>query len=432
MIDIEEGFTYLLYEDKTDESYKLFSKLTDKGLPGLCFTATFPKKLKKRYKLDNTEIIWISEMKAEGAVNPTRLDFEIAKGLNNFFGDNEKGVIFIDCFGYLVLSNGFDKVRKFVKKLNDTASLNDATVLVSINPEAFTKETVMTLSRDFDNVEDIRKRIQRVHGLRCPSCGNVNSSNASNCTLCGFHLKVDDGEPDVQDPLPQTTAPQSPPSMPAPPAPDPQPAAAPPAAGQPGISIPDSIGEPRTSWYNKGVGLDRQKRSEEAIDAYNKALDINPNDVRSLFNKGVDLQMLGRVDEALACYDKALSITPNDGEVWSNKGIALRTLGRTEEAVQCYDRALELNPRDAGVWSNRGVALRGLGRTEEAIQSYNRALDINPNDAGVWSNKGVALHRLGRLKEAVECYDRALALDPNRNVPKKNREVALRELGGMR
>jgi Flp pilus assembly protein TadD len=404
----------------------------------------------KRYKLSNTEMIWISEMKAEGAVNPTRLDFEIAKGMNHFFDSQEKGVIFIDCFGYLVLSNGFDKVRKFIKKLNDTASLNDATVLVSINPEAFTKETVMTLSRDFDSVEDLRKRIQRVHGQRCPSCGNVNPNNASNCSLCGAGLgtsgmqaetKPESPEMDSELPPPlqadpPTQQPQAPPAM------EKAQAQQPPAAQakaptmpqqQPGQKeLPDSLAQPRTSWYNKGVAFDRQKRTEEAIDAYNKALEINPHDVRSLFNKGVDLQMLGRTDEALACYETALSVTPNDAEIWSNKGIALRMMGRTDEAVQCYDRAIELNPRDAGVWSNRGVALRAVGRMEEAIQSYNRALDINPNDAGVWSNKGVALHKLGNLKEAVECYDRALALDPNRSVPRKNREVALRELGGRR
>ena len=404
--DIEEGYSHIIYEEHPARVYQIFSYLLSKGIPGLCLTSTYPKKLTKRYKIDEAEIIWISETKAEGAINPQRLDFEIARAVNRFIEANKGGTMLIDCIEFLVLSNGFDKVRKYLKRLIDTASINDITLLVSVNPDSFTKENLTTLARDFDKIIDV-KEVEKKRKITARRA-----------------------EGEVVEKYPRT--------------------AIPPAAGSAGAAIthgaPSSAaveGHPSTAvaegekahvadaeeWFRLGLQADRDGKYEEAILYYTKALKINPKDVRSLFNKGVDLLMLRRPAEALECFDRALKINPHDAEIWSNRGIALRALGRIEEAIECYDRALAINPNDAGVWSNKGVALRALGRIEEAIECYDRALAINPNDAGVWSNKGVALHKLGRLREAIECYDKALAIDPNRKVARINKEYALKELG---
>ena len=434
-MEITEGMTYLIYEDQPSQVYKLLNECLDKGTPGLCLTSTFPGKLKKTHNVLKAQMIWISEMNAKDAINPQRLDFEIARGINRFLQDNEKGIMLLDCFSFLVLVNGFDKVRKFLKKLNDSVALAEATFILSLNPEAFTKESVMTLARDFDQIEDMRAKPEVLQaasiGIKCPSCGTINNPQSPACIVCGNSLIAEatpkvEKEPSKPDIPAAVAAPE--PTRTGPP---------PPSAPSTPSRAPIEDDRRRTSkggrgatenWYQKAIELDRMGRAEEAIEAYNEALKINPHDVRSLFNKGVDLQMMGQAEEAVRCYDDALEITPEDGELWSNKGIALRMLGRTEEAIRCYDKALQINPNDGSAWSNKGVALRSLGRTEEAIKCYNKALEINPNDAGVWSNKGVALHRLGRLKDAVECYDRALALDPNRRVAKRNREVALKDL----
>ena len=54
------------------------------------------------------------------------------------------------------------------------------------------------------------------------------------------------------------------------------------------------------------------------------------------------LSDLGRKDEAISAYDKALEIQPDDAEAWNNKGNALSDLGRKGEAISAYDKALEI------------------------------------------------------------------------------------------
>ncbi len=56
-------------------------------------------------------------------------------------------------------------------------------------------------------------------------------------------------------------------------------------------------------------------------------------------NKGVVIGKLGKNEEALECFDKAIEIEPNYTKAWRNKGVALDNLGRHEEAIKCFEKA---------------------------------------------------------------------------------------------
>jgi tetratricopeptide (TPR) repeat protein len=59
------------------------------------------------------------------------------------------------------------------------------------------------------------------------------------------------------------------------------------------------------AWYNKGIALDNINRHDEAIEAYNKAIDIKPGYYEAWYNKWLSLAIVGRHDEALEAYEKA-------------------------------------------------------------------------------------------------------------------------------
>jgi tetratricopeptide (TPR) repeat protein len=58
-------------------------------------------------------------------------------------------------------------------------------------------------------------------------------------------------------------------------------------------------------WFNKGVALDDPGKYEEAIKAYDRAIEINPQDTKAWYNKGTVLKALGRTIEADAAFTKA-------------------------------------------------------------------------------------------------------------------------------
>jgi tetratricopeptide (TPR) repeat protein len=53
---------------------------------------------------------------------------------------------------------------------------------------------------------------------------------------------------------------------------------------------------------------------------------------------------LGKYIEALELFDKAASLDPNNGKAWYNKALLCYTLGKYEESYKCILKALSINP----------------------------------------------------------------------------------------
>jgi tetratricopeptide (TPR) repeat protein len=114
------------------------------------------------------------------------------------------------------------------------------------------------------------------------------------------------------------------------------------------------------TWTDKGNNLYDQGKIQEALDAYNKAIEIDPTFALAWFSKGTLLGKQGKYDEAVACFDKAVLYDPTHFESWNNKGIVLYYQGKYKDAVACFDKALEINPGYSQAKANRQNALQRM------------------------------------------------------------------------
>ena len=104
------------------------------------------------------------------------------------------------------------------------------------------------------------------------------------------------------------------------------------------------------------------------------------------FNKGYALDELGRYDEAIQNYDRVLELDDKYVYAWNGKGSALYNLGKYKEAIHLYDKAIEIDGKHASAWYNKGNALEKLGKHKEGKECYERAtfpawLDLYAYDA---------------------------------------------------
>ncbi|MCP3989717.1 MAG: tetratricopeptide repeat protein, partial [Actinomycetia bacterium] len=97
-----------------------------------------------------------------------------------------------------------------------------------------------------------------------------------------------------------------------------------------------------------------------------------------------------RYDEAITAYDRVIELDPDNTLAHNNRGDTLRNLGRYDEAITALDRAIELDPDNTLAHYNRGVALRNLGRYDEAITALDRAIELDPDNTLAHYNRGVA------------------------------------------
>jgi tetratricopeptide (TPR) repeat protein len=155
-----------------------------------------------------------------------------------------------------------------------------------------------------------------------------------------------------------------------------------------------------------------QGNYEEAIKAFDKAIEINSQDSYAWCNKGLCLGHLGNYEEAVKAFDKAIEINSQDSNAWYNKGYSLECLGNYEEAIKAFDKAIEINSQYLNAWYNKGYSLECLGNYEEAVKVFDKAIEINSQDSDTWYNKGTCLAHLGNHNEAVEALNKAIEIDP--------------------
>ncbi len=80
---------------------------------------------------------------------------------------------------------------------------------------------------------------------------------------------------------------------------------------------------------------------------------VNATNLKQLYENGIMLHNHGKFVEALECYDKALAIDPQNSNVLSNKGLSLHNQGKFVEALECYDKALAIDPHDEFIIKRR-------------------------------------------------------------------------------
>ena len=163
-------------------------------------------------------------------------------------------------------------------------------------------------------------------------------------------------------------------------------------------------------WFLRGNAAYEAKRYDEALAAYDRAIELRPDYAEAHSNRGVALGRLDRDEQALADYDRAIELRPDYAEAHSDRGVALGALGRQEQALAAYDHAIELRPDLSEAHSNRGVALGKLGRPEAALAACDRAIELRPDYANAHYNRVCALLRVGNFEQALTTLERAFEL----------------------
>lgn len=150
---------------------------------------------------------------------------------------------------------------------------------------------------------------------------------------------------------------------------------------------------------------------DHALEWIAKAIrrDIKPEYLVSL---GRTLRQLRRYEEALKAFDKAIQLRPKDAGLWSNLGDALVDLQRTADAVLSLQHALKLDPRCWAAANQCGILQFGLGQFDEALFCFSRCDELQPDHALTLYMRGRAFSALKRYDEALADSERANVLDP--------------------
>ena len=117
--------------------------------------------------------------------------------------------------------------------------------------------------------------------------------------------------------------------------------------------------------------------------------------------------------EAISAYDKAIELKPDFHAAYVNRGVAKRRLGLLDEAIADYDKAIELKPDDYVAYNNRCFAKGEKDNFEEAISDCNKAATLRPSYPNTYSSRCYVYGQWDRFREAIADCDKAIRLKPD-------------------
>jgi tetratricopeptide (TPR) repeat protein len=198
---------------------------------------------------------------------------------------------------------------------------------------------------------------------------------------------------------------------------------------------------------------DQQQSIEQAIDAFTRALELDPRFALAHAGLGeahLRLYRLTRRPEQLDLAEqhcrRALALDPLVPQVWQTLGNLHTETGKADEALEDFARAIARNPRSAEVYrdlantyaklnrhkdaeatfqkalglrspswsihSYYGSFLYRQNRFAEALAAFKQGLRLAPENARLWSSLGVTYYKLGQLSEADAAFTRSLSIFP--------------------
>ena len=134
-------------------------------------------------------------------------------------------------------------------------------------------------------------------------------------------------------------------------------------------------GHAARDWFNQGCELE-EKSSSEAMDAYRKALEMDPTMSEAHINLGRLCHNASMWKESEEHYRAAVEINPNDATPHYNLGVLLEDLKRPAEAAHSYRAAIDRDPAFADAHYNLGLILDALGEKKTAFSHLRVARDL--------------------------------------------------------
>ena len=189
-----------------------------------------------------------------------------------------------------------------------------------------------------------------------------------------------------------------------------------------------------SSWNDKGNTYFNNQTYEEAIIAYNKAIEIDPTFGQPKNNLALIYFMQGQYDKAILLYQDSIDLLVTDQEkaiAWNGLGNVYRRIKDYESARIAYQSASKLDQRNGGVydntivdeaskkyktadfWNELGKLFFKTGAYERATSAFQKAIQLEPFSGRSYGYLARALTAQGQYKEAVSLYHKSIDLIPN-------------------
>jgi predicted AlkP superfamily phosphohydrolase/phosphomutase/Tfp pilus assembly protein PilF len=166
-------------------------------------------------------------------------------------------------------------------------------------------------------------------------------------------------------------------------------------------------------WNNQGIELRNQKKFSEAIDAFQQAINLNPNDPTPYLNMAMTLYDRQHYTAADNVFMQAVEKGLPNAEQWFVDFAALyRENDMVSRAIALLQKGREALPQSYLIAANLGSALAEADRLTEGLPELERALGLRPTSTMALNNLGLYYAKRDDYGRALDYWNRSLNIDP--------------------
>eukprot|EP01137_Pigoraptor_chileana_P003928 Opistho-2@44853 len=178
---------------------------------------------------------------------------------------------------------------------------------------------------------------------------------------------------------------------------------------------------------NRAAAYQQLGELQRAWQDAQKTIELKPSWFKGHFRLGAVLEKMNRLEDALEAYNAALSLEPTNSDLkacaWSvslKVANQLRERGnvsyyqrRYDDAARLYTASIRLDSSNHVVYSNRAAAFYQLGEFQRAVVDTDSCIELNSQFLKAYIRKGRALEALGRHQQAVDAFMSGLQIEPH-------------------
>ncbi len=166
------------------------------------------------------------------------------------------------------------------------------------------------------------------------------------------------------------------------------------------------------AYYFLGLALIGDQRYEEALDALEIALELDPFHLHSLVAAGNAHLKMGQIDDSIASYYRALKLRAEYPNALDGIARCQQAQGKNDKAIEFFRRAIASNKGYAEAYTHLGDLYIQTGRYQVAVRLLTQAVTIRPDFTPGLYRLAEGYRTLGMYHDAVVYIEKAIQLAP--------------------
>jgi tetratricopeptide (TPR) repeat protein len=140
--------------------------------------------------------------------------------------------------------------------------------------------------------------------------------------------------------------------------------------------------------FSRGILFEKLKDFENAINDFTKCISLNGSSSKAFFNRAYNKSLNQDFNGAVEDYSKSISLSPQNQNAYFNRGMINKFFSKVETALKDFDEAIKIDPNFVDAYQNRAI-LKSQLKNKDAINDFNKVIELNPKDAEGYYNRAI-------------------------------------------